>query len=55
MSEQSGYRQPLPAGTWLREFELRRHLSNSGGFGIVYLGWDTEPDIPVAIKEYLGR
>ena len=31
---------------------MRRYLG-SGGFGIVYLGWNTELDIPVAIKEYL--
>ena len=52
MSEGSVHRQALPAGTRLQEFELRRYLG-SGGFGIVYLGWNTELDIPVAIKEYL--
>ena len=54
MNERSVYGQALPAGTRLQEFELCRYLG-SGGFGIVYLGWDTEPDIPVAIKECLGR
>ena len=54
MSERSVYGQALPAGTRLQEFELCRYLG-SGGFGIVYLGWNTEPDISVAIKECLGR
>ena len=52
MSEQPAHRQALPEGTRLQEFELRRFLG-AGGFGIAYLGWNTELDIPVAIKEYL--
>ena len=52
MSEQPVHRQALPEGTRLQEFELRRFLG-AGGFGIAYLGWNSELDIPVAIKEYL--
>ena len=52
MNEQPAHRQALPEGTRLQEFELRRFLG-AGGFGIAYLGWNTELDIPVAIKEYL--
>ena len=52
MSEQPVHRQALPEGTRLQEFELRRFLG-AGGFGIAYLGWNAELDIPVAIKEYL--
>ena len=54
MSKRFIHRQELPVGERLQEFELCRYLG-SGGFDIVYLGWNTEPDIPVAIKEYLGR
>ena len=52
MSEQPAHRQALPEGTRLQEFELRRFLG-AGGFGIAYLGWNTELNILVAIKEYL--
>ena len=52
MNEPFVHRQALPEGTRLQEFELRGFLGASG-FGITYLGWDTELDIPVAIKEYL--
>ena len=52
MNEPSVHRQALPEGTRLQEFELRGFLGASG-FGITYLGWDTELDIPVVIKEYL--
>ena len=52
MSEQPAHRQALPEGTRLQEFELRRFLG-AGGFGIAYLGWNAELNIPVAIKEYL--
>ena len=51
MNEPSVHHQALPEGTRLQEFELRGFLSASG-FGITYLGWNTELDIPVAIKEY---
>ena len=52
MSEHPAHRQALPEGTRLQEFELHRFLG-AGGFGIAYLGRNTELDIPVAIKEYL--
>ena len=52
MSEHPAHRQALPEGTRLQEFELHRFLG-AGGFGIAYLGWNTELDIPVAVKEYL--
>ena len=52
MSEHPTHRQALPEGTRLQEFELHRFLG-AGGFGIAYLGWNTELNIPVAIKEYL--
>ena len=52
MNEPSVHHQALPEGTRLQEFELRGFLG-AGGFGIAYLGWNTELQIPVAIKEYL--
>ena len=52
MNEPSVHHQALPEETRLQEFELRGFLG-AGGFGIAYLGWNTELQIPVAIKEYL--
>ena len=52
MNEPSVHRQALPEGTRLQEFELRG-LLGVGDFGVTYLGWNTELQIPVAIKEYL--
>ena len=45
-------RDTLPPGTRLREFELDDVLP-SGGFGVMYRGWDTIGNVPVAVKEYM--
>lgn len=42
----------LPPGTRLGEFELQRVLGE-GGFGIVYLAWDSMLERRVAVKEYM--
>jgi len=42
----------LPAGTFLQEFEIKSVIGE-GGFGIVYLAFDTLLEREVAIKEYL--
>ncbi|MBF0609594.1 MAG: SUMF1/EgtB/PvdO family nonheme iron enzyme [Magnetococcales bacterium] len=42
----------LPPGTMLLWYEIERVLGK-GGFGVTYLGQDTNLDQPVAIKEYL--
>ncbi|MEO5333754.1 MAG: bifunctional serine/threonine-protein kinase/formylglycine-generating enzyme family protein [Magnetococcus sp. YQC-5] len=46
------YNSALPTGTKLLWFEILRVLGK-GGFGITYLGRDTNQDQLVAIKEYL--
>jgi len=46
------HRQALPKGYMLQEYQVHRVLG-AGGFGLTYLGWDTQLDKPVAIKEYL--
>jgi len=46
------HRQALPKGYMLQEYQVDRVLG-AGGFGLTYLGWDTQLDKPVAIKEYL--
>ncbi|MGH8689601.1 MAG: protein kinase domain-containing protein, partial [Burkholderiales bacterium] len=43
--------QPLPEGTALQKYRIRRVLA-AGGFSFVYLAHD-ENETPVAIKEYL--
>ncbi len=43
--------QPLPEGTELQKYRIRRVLA-AGGFSFVYLAHD-ENETPVAIKEYL--
>jgi hypothetical protein len=43
--------QPLPEGTQLQNYRIRRVLA-AGGFSFVYLAHD-EDDAPVAIKEYM--
>lgn len=42
----------LPAGTRVAEFEIKSVLG-AGGFGIVYLAWDTALEREVALKEYM--
>ncbi|MGF6721234.1 serine/threonine protein kinase [Paraburkholderia sp. GAS41] len=42
----------LPAGTRIAEFEIVG-LIGEGGFGIVYLAWDTQLRRNVALKEYM--
>ncbi len=42
----------LPAGARLQEFEVRSVIGE-GGFGIVYLAYDTLLEREIAIKEYL--
>ena len=42
----------LPIGTMLKgQYMVGKELGQ-GGFGITYMGWDCNLDIPVAIKEY---
>ena len=52
MSETDAYRDALPPGTRLREFELLEVLGR-GGFGITYRGWYPNLGVNVAIKEYM--
>ena len=46
--------QTLPAGTRLREYQIRGVIAESD-YGIVYLAWDPSLQRRVAIKEYLPR
>lgn len=52
MSSGVPLRDTLPPGTRLREFELDDVLGG-GGFGVMYRGWDTIDNVPVAVKEYM--
>ena len=52
MSDKVAYRDALPPGTRLREFELLEVLGR-GGFGITYRGWYPNLGVNVAIKEYM--
>jgi len=42
----------LPLGTVLREQYMVGKVLGQGGFGITYMGWDLNLEIPVAIKEF---
>ena len=48
----SSHGQALPAGTYLRDYEITG-LIVEGGFAIVYQAWDHSLQRKVAIKEYL--
>jgi serine/threonine protein kinase len=52
VAEEPTYRNALPAGAMLAEYRLEAVLG-AGGFGVTYLGWDTNLEKHVAIKEYL--
>ena len=45
----------LPVGTMLRERYLMGRVLGQGGFGITYIGLDTQKDEIVAIKEFFPR
>lgn len=51
-ADDSGTHQALPVGTAIAEFEIVG-LIGEGGFGIVYLAWDTLLRRQVALKEYI--
>lgn len=42
----------LPMGTVLRDQYLVGKVLGQGGFGITYMGWDQNLEIPIAIKEF---
>ena len=42
----------LPMGVILKERYLIGRVLGQGGFGITYMGWDGDRNIPVAIKEF---
>ena len=42
----------LPIGTVLRDQYLIGKVLGQGGFGITYLGWDRNLEMPIAVKEY---
>jgi len=52
MSETTEYRNALPLQSMLFEYRLEAILG-AGSFGTTYLGWDTNLEKHVAIKEYL--
>ena len=51
--EEQQYRNVLPRGFWLKEYQIESVLGKPGGFGITYLAMDTHLRQSVAIKEYL--
>jgi serine/threonine protein kinase len=52
MAQSESYRNALPLPSMLLEYRLDAILG-AGGFGMTYLGWDTNLQKKVAIKEYL--
>jgi len=52
MSQTATYHNALQMGSMLLEYRLESVLG-AGGFGMTYLGWDTNLEKHVAIKEYL--
>ena len=52
MAESTTYNNALQIGAMLLEYRLKSVLG-AGGFGMTYLGWDTNLEKHVAIKEYL--
>ena len=52
MAESTTYHNALQIGAMLLEYRLESVLG-AGGFGMTYLGWDTNLEKHVAIKEYL--
>ncbi len=52
MSQTTTYHNALQMGSMLLEYRLESVLG-AGGFGMTYLGWDTNLEKHVAIKEYL--
>ena len=52
MSQATTYHNALQMGSMLLEYRLESVLG-AGGFGMTYLGWDTNLEKHVAIKEYL--
>lgn len=52
MTDPAVYRNALAAQTMLHEYRLESVLG-AGSFGVTYLGWDTNLEKHVAIKEYL--
>jgi serine/threonine protein kinase len=52
VSQAPFYHNALPLDSTLLEYRLKSVLG-AGGFGITYLGWDTNLEKHVAIKEYL--
>lgn len=49
---QRNERHQLPIGIVLRQQYVVGRVLGQGGFGITYIGWDMNLDMPVAIKEF---
>ena len=49
--EKNAFHQ-LQVGTVLRGRYRVGRVLGQGGFGITYMGWDENLDVPIAIKEY---